>query len=92
MPIYIFACSQRSIQNLSRILLCPEFVQFKLSEFYYIQNLSSFLCPEYILNAYTRHILNKFQTNSEYIKILSIIFMSKNWIISRYIKCFLDIF
>ena len=66
-----------SVQNLSRIFSCPEFVQFKLSEFLlcpeFVQVYLSGICPKF----YTGQILDIFWTKSGYVKILGIKFVAK---------------
>ena len=88
-----------SVQNLSGIFSCPEFVQFKLSEFLlcleFVQVYLSGICPKF----YTGQILDIFWTKSGYVKILGIKFVAKNrhfpdnfWTCQIYSGQFPDIF
>ncbi|POG73101.1 hypothetical protein GLOIN_2v1589258, partial [Rhizophagus irregularis DAOM 181602=DAOM 197198] len=85
--------------------ICPEFFHVRnLSSsnylnFYYVRNLSRFICPEFVQNFYTGQILDIFWTKSGYVKILGIKFVAKNrhfpdnfWTCQIYSGQFPDIF
>jgi hypothetical protein len=59
-------CLVLFIQNLSRILSCPEYVQLNCPEFFHVQNMSGFIYPEFVQNSFMPRICPVFSAHKKF--------------------------
>jgi hypothetical protein len=59
-------CLVLFIQNLSRILSCPEYVQLNCPEFFHVRNMSGFIYPEFVQNYFMSRICPVFSAHKKF--------------------------
>jgi hypothetical protein len=59
-------CLVLFIQNLSRILSCPEYVQLNCLEFFHVRNMSGFIYPEFVQNSFMSRICPVFSAHKKF--------------------------
>jgi hypothetical protein len=59
-------CLVLFIQNLSRILSCPEYVQLNCPEFFHVRNMSGFIYPGFVQNYFMSRICPVFSAHKKF--------------------------